>query len=200
MTALPEVVLASTSRYRADLLGRLRIPFRQLAPAYVESPRPGESPEQMAVRLAEGKARSLLGEVSDRAVIIGCDQVAHLGAHLLDKPGNLERATEQLGYSSGNWVTFTTAVTLVTLDGRHAAAWEDYRIRFRSLSSQEIKDYLTLEQPFDCAGSLKAEGLGITLLEDASGRDITTLYGLPLMLLREQFMKLDIDLARLIPR
>ncbi|MDA0789494.1 MAG: Maf family protein [Proteobacteria bacterium] len=195
----PEIMLASTSPYRAQLLRRLRFPFRQMAPRFVETPQPGEAPQQMALRLAEGKARSLVTEVSRPGIVIGSDQVAHCDGRVLGKPGNYEQATLQLSHSSGKWVTFSTGVALLGSDGRQACACEDYRIRFRQLTPKEIERYLTLEQPFDCAGSLKAEGLGISLLEDATGRDITTLYGLPLMLLRELFLKLDIDPNQLIP-
>jgi MAF protein len=198
--ALPEIVLASTSGYRRELLSRLQIPFSQTAPCFEESQQPGESPERMALRLAEGKARSVeaimaVDKPEGQTVIIGSDQVAHRGAAILSKPGNHTNAATQLTASSGQWVHFCTALFLLHSDKQTASAVETYSVKFRRLSENQISRYLSQEQPYDCAGSLKAESLGITLLEDARGRDITTLYGLPLMLLRELFLSIDVDIT-----
>lgn len=186
-TREPKIILASTSIYRGELLGKLKIPFEQVDPAYQESARTGESPRKMALRLALGKAQSAVSRIESHSpfIVIGCDQVAHLGAQVFGKPGSFEAASRQLATCSGNWVSFTTAICLIDERGRSHQAAECYRIKFRSLAPQEITAYLDIDQPFDCAGSIKAESAGITLLEGAKGRDINTLYGLPLMLLQE---------------
>ncbi len=189
------IILGSTSRYRSELLGRLQIPFVQAAPDCEEIQAPHESPLAMARRLAEAKARSVTQTAYPQFVVIGSDQVAHVDGIILPKPGDMERATRQLTMSSGRWVTFTTALALVDHEKRCTVAAESYQVRFRSLAPEQIRRYLQRERPFDCAGSLKAESLGVTLLENARGRDITALYGLPLMLLREQLLLHNIDIT-----
>jgi len=128
--------------------------------------------------------RATLGNGSS-FIIIGSDQVAHLGSHTFSKPHTFEIAAEQLALCSGRWVSFTTAICLIDENSRAFEALECFRIKYRELSTEDIHTYLEIDEPFDCAGSIKAEASGITLLEDTSGRDINTLYGLPLMLLRE---------------
>ena len=179
------LVLASTSPYRAGILDRLQITYTQVAPIYIEESISGESPGDMALRLAEGKARSLDID-AEHYIIIGSDQVAHLDNQVYGKPGTHENALDQLRLFSDRWVSFTTGICLVSEQGDCRTAAETYEIRFRELSDEQISEYLRIERPYDCAGSIKVESLGITLLSDARGRDVNCLYGLPLMLLREQ--------------
>jgi septum formation protein len=175
------VVLGSTSRYRRELLARLHIPFEVASPGVDETPLPGEAPEQLAVRLALAKARSVAQQFPE-AVVIGSDQVADLAGEALGKPGDHARATLQLRRMSGRTVVFQTAVAVVcarTQFVRQALA--PVRVRFRELSDQEIENYLRIEQPYDCAGSAKSEGLGIALLDSIENDDPTALVGLPLI-------------------
>jgi len=181
MTARPALILGSTSRYRRELLERLRLPFDVQSPAIDETPRPGEPPRTLALRLALAKA----GEVATRfpdAVVIGADQVADLDGTPVGKPGTHERAVEQLRAMSGRSVVFQTAVAVVRHDRGHAGAvLVPVTVRFRRLGDAEIERYLRLEQPYDCAGSAKAETLGIALLEAIESDDPTALVGLPLI-------------------
>ena len=179
------LVLASTSPYRAGILDRLQITYTQVAPIYKEEPISGESPTDMALRLSEGKARSLDIDAG-HYIIIGSDQVAHLDDQVYGKPGTPENALGQLRLFSGRWVSFTTGICLLSERGDCRTTAETYEIRFRALSDAQITEYLRIERPYDCAGSIKVESLGITLLSDARGRDVNCLYGLPIMLLREQ--------------
>jgi septum formation protein len=187
----PPVVLASTSRYRAELLRRLLPAFRTLAPGVDEAPREGESPQLRAERLAEAKARAVAGQCPG-ALVIGSDQVAELGGRVLDKPGDHATACRQLAASSGRSVYFHTAVCVLDTRGdRHGVhAWRDLtKAGFRHLDADEIERYVTSEKPLDCAGSFKCEALGISLFEYIETQDPTALVGLPLIavarLLRE---------------
>ncbi len=185
--------LASSSPYRAQILDRHKICYAKLTHRYIEKSIPEEAPAAKALRLAEGKALSV--EIDPQPyVIIGSDQVAHLDQQVFGKPGTHDKALAQLRLFSGQWVSFTTGICLVTEQGDRRTAAETYEIRFRELSDGQISRYLQLEQPFDCAGSIKVESLGITLLDDARGRDVNCLYGLPVMLLREQLETLGLDL------
>jgi septum formation protein len=179
----PRIVLASTSRYRADLLRRLLEDFGQLAPAVDESPVPGEMPAARAGRLAAAKA-SAAPKGSGDALVIGSDQVAALGGSLLHKPGNIENAREQLRASSGRQVDFFTGVCVTSArEKRSWQALDHTRVFFRELDEAEIDRYLARERPFDCAGSFKSEGAGIALFERIETEDPTALIGLPLMAL-----------------
>lgn len=184
----PRLVLASTSRYRRELLARLRLPFDIAAPGVEESPRPGESPQALTRRLAFDKAMAIAGRRPDTWVI-GSDQLAELAGAALGKPGTRDAAVAQLASMSGREVVFRTAVSLVHGDGRRFDAEDATRVRFRSLSAGEIARYVDAEQPFDCAGSFKSEGLGIALFDAIESSDPTALVGLPLIatarLLRE---------------
>jgi septum formation protein len=175
------LVLASTSVYRRELLGRLRLPFATFSPCVDETPLSGEAPEATALRLAQAKARA--AAVSYPAsLIIGSDQVAELDGLRLDKPGSRDRAQEQLQRASGREVVFHTAVTLLEAhSGRTLDKLVPTRVRFRALTASQISAYLDAEQPYDCAGSAKSEGLGIALLEQIQGEDPTALIGLPLI-------------------
>ena len=175
------LILGSTSRYRAELLRRLRIPFEVAAPDVDETPEPGESPLALAQRLALAKARAVAWQ-HPAAVVIGSDQVANLHGEPLGKPGTHERAVAQLQRMSGQTVVFHTAVAVVCQSsGFEALECADVRVVFRTLADEDIERYLRLEQPYDCAGSAKSEGLGIALLERIDNDDPTALVGLPLI-------------------
>ncbi|MEM6986017.1 MAG: Maf family nucleotide pyrophosphatase [Pseudomonadota bacterium] len=189
----PPLCLASTSRYRAELLSRLALPFRTAAPHCDEKPLPDEKASDLVARLAEAKATSIAASNRD-AVIIGSDQIAECDGELLGKPGNFERATVQLQQLSGHRVTFHTG--LCVLDARSGdsqLAVEPFSVIFRSLEHRQIERYLWKEKPFDCAGSFKSEGLGIALFERFEGADPTALIGLPLMRLVAMLGVVGID-------
>ena len=175
------LVLGSTSVYRRELLQRLRLPFTVAAPAVDETPLPGEPPAQLAQRLALAKAHAV-ATLHPGAVVIGSDQVADLAGQPLGKPGDHARATAQLQRMRGHTVVFHTAVAVVChANGFVQTDLAPVRVRFRELSDAEIERYLRAEQPYDCAGSAKSEGLGISLLEAIDSDDPTALIGLPLI-------------------
>ena len=175
------LVLGSTSVYRRELLQRLRLPFTVMAPEVDETPQPHEAPDALALRLALAKAHAVAAQQPE-AVVIGSDQVADLAGHALGKPGTHERATEQLRLMSGHSVVFQTAVAVVChATGFAQALLAAVEVRFRPLSDAEIERYLRAEQPYDCAGSAKSEGLGISLLDAIHSDDPTALIGLPLI-------------------
>jgi septum formation protein len=177
------LVLASTSVYRRELLARLHLEFETFAPSVDEAPLPDEPPALTALRLAGAKARSA-ATAFPTAVIIGSDQVAELDGLRLDKPGNREHAQEQLRRASGREVVFHTAISVLQAQlGRAQERVIPTRVRFRRLTASQISAYLDREQPYDCAGSAKSEGLGIALLEQIQGDDPTALIGLPLIAL-----------------
>lgn len=185
----PPLILGSTSRYRRELLQRLRLPFDTVAPQVDETPLPGEAPAALALRLALAKAQAVAA-LHPQAVVIGSDQVADLDGSPIGKPGTHARATEQLQRMRGREVVFQTAVAVVRADtGFARALLAPVRVRFRELSDAEIERYLRLEEPYDCAGSAKSETLGIALLSAIESDDPTALVGLPLIrtcaLLRE---------------
>jgi septum formation protein len=177
----PPIVLASTSSYRRDLLARLRLRFEVRAPAVDESPLPGEAARETALRLAQAKARAVAPDCP-AALIIGCDQVAVLDGVSLGKPGNHASAVAQLKAMRGRSVLFHTALALFNArTGALQAAEVPTTVRFRQYGDAEIERYLEVEQPYDCAGSAKIEGLGIVLVESVHSSDPTALIGLPLM-------------------
>lgn len=177
------LVLGSTSRYRAELLGRLGLAFDQQAPGTSETELAGETPAARAMRLAKTKAVDASDGLVD-ALVIGSDQVAELDGVLLEKPGSAERAHEQLSACSGRIVSFHTAVCVLdTANGQHRMHLDLTRVHFRHLQPEEIGRYIEREQPLDCAGSFKCEGLGISLFERIENSDPTALIGLPLMAL-----------------
>ncbi|NSL56644.1 Maf family protein [Uliginosibacterium aquaticum] len=179
----PRLILASTSVYRRELLERLGLPFETTRPEVDEAPLNGESPVATAERLAVEKARAVAGRFPD-ALIIGSDQVAHRGNERFDKPGTAERAIAQLRSMSGNSITFHTAVCLFnSRTGYSQLEGVPVTARFRELTEAEIRRYVEREQPLDCAGSAKSEGLGISLLDHMRGDDPTALIGLPLIAL-----------------
>ena len=181
MTARPPLILASTSRYRRELLERLRLPFDVVSPQVDETPRPGERPAELAERLAQAKAAAV-AVLHPNAVVIGSDQVADLNGQALGKPGNHANAVAQLRQMRGQSVVFQTAVAVVCLQsGFEQTDLAAVKVQFRALGDEEIENYLQAEQPYDCAGSAKSEGLGITLLEAIENDDPTALVGLPLI-------------------
>lgn len=177
------LVLASTSPYRRDLLSRLQQPFEVAAPDVDESPLPGETPAATAERLAEDKARAVAARFP-ASLIIGSDQVAHVGDQRFGKPGTRERAAAQLRALSGRTVVFHTGLAVLnTASGRCHVRGIPIDVGFRELSDADITRYLEREDALDCAGSAKSEGLGIALLEFLRGDDPTALVGLPLIAL-----------------
>lgn len=175
------LVLGSTSPYRRELLARLGLPFDVAAPAVDETPAPGEAPHALAQRLALAKAHDVAAR-HPQAIVIGSDQVADLHGQPLGKPGTHERALAQLQRMRGQTVVFHTALAVVcqaTGFAQHDMA--AVQVRFRDLDDEEIERYLRVEQPYDCAGSAKSEGLGIALLEAIDSDDPTALIGLPLI-------------------
>lgn len=177
------LILASTSIYRSELLGRLKIPFQITAPDIDETSLPGESAKQVAWRLSREKARAVATHHPD-ALIIGSDQVALLGEQQLGKPLTHENAVHQLRTMRGRSVYFYTALTL--LNARNDETQTEIAtncVSFRNFSDNEIESYLRKEQPYHCAGSAKSEGLGIALISRMEGDDPTALIGLPLILL-----------------
>jgi len=175
------LVLGSTSSYRRDLLLRLQLPFSVERPNVDETPQPGETPYQLASRLALAKAHSVALQFP-QAVVIGSDQVADLAGEPLGKPGNHERAVAQLRQMRGQTVVFQTAVAVVCAEtGFEQLELAPVKVKFRRLTDAEIESYLRLEQPYDCAGSARSEGLGIALLDAIDSDDPTALVGLPLI-------------------
>jgi 7-methyl-GTP pyrophosphatase len=173
------LILASTSRYRRELLERLGLPFEAAAPGVEEAAVPGEAPSAMALRLALAKAESLGAR---DALVIGSDQVASLDGEVLRKPGSHAVALEQLRACQGRTVVFSTAaVVLDTATGALARHVDRTEVRFATLPETALDRYLKLEEPYDCAGSFKAEGLGVVLFERIDSKDPTALIGLPLI-------------------
>jgi len=193
----PKLILASTSAYRAALLAQLGFGFEQLDPLYLEQSQDGENPKAKASRLAREKAISAttLLPIDTASIIIGSDQVAHFAnGDTLSKPGNFEKAADQLRFCSGQWLRFSTAVCLVDNQGNILSeGLDEYEIKYQQLSDNDIIAYLQADKPYDCAGSIKAEGLGIHIIEEGRGKDINTLYGLPLILLLQMLSGLGYD-------
>jgi septum formation protein len=188
------VILASTSRYRRELLARLRLPFDVHPPEVDETPLDGETPRALAERLALEKAHAIARRFPD-AVVIGSDQVADLAGEPLGKPGDHARATAQLRRMRGQTLIFQTAVAVVC----HATGFTQrdlapVRVVFRDLSDAAIESYLNAEQPYDCAGSARSEGLGIALLEAIDSDDPTALVGLPLIRTARMLRAAGVDL------
>ncbi len=175
------LILASTSTYRRELLARLHHPFTAVAPHVDEAALPGEAPEQLALRLALAKAQAVAKQYPE-AVVIGSDQVADLDGEALGKPGTHVRAVTQLQRMRGKMVIFQTAVSVVCQATSFAqTTLAQVKVQFRPLTDAQIETYLLAEQPYDCAGSAKSEGLGIALLERIENDDPTALIGLPLI-------------------
>lgn len=189
----PTLVLASTSRYRRELLARLRLPFEVLAPNVDETPLPGETPSATALRLSVLKAQAAAMTHRD-ALVIGSDQVLMLGTEQLGKPGDHERAFAQLKKMQGRAMVFHTALTLLnSRTGSVQTRDVPTVVHIRPLTDAQIEAYLKKEQPYDCAGSAKSEALGIALMERMESPDPTALIGLPLMALTEMLAHEGVD-------
>lgn len=188
------LILGSTSRYRRELLQRLRVPFDVVNPDVDETPLAGEAPQALATRLALAKAKAVAA-LHPNAVVIGSDQVADLNGEPLGKPGNHARAVLQLQRMRGQTVVFQTAVSVVCLDSQfEQTELAQIKVRFRDLSDNEIEAYLRAEEPYDCAGSAKSEGLGIALLDAIDNDDPTALIGLPMIRTARLLRAAGIDL------
>ena len=186
------LILASSSHYRQQLLKRLGLTFTVVPPEIDESPRPDEAPEKLVGRLARTKAISVAQHHAD-AVVIGADQVALLGDRLLGKPGSHDAAVQQLMDSSGRWVKCLTGLCLVHPSRGVQLGIAPFSVLLRHLTRYQIESYVRLEKPYDCAGSFKAESLGIALFQRMKGDDPTALIGLPLITLVEMFNGVGID-------
>ncbi|GGI53127.1 Maf-like protein [Oxalicibacterium solurbis] len=193
----PRLILGSSSVYRRELLSRLRIPFDVMTPDIDETPQPRESPEATALRLAKEKAATIANRVPD-ALVIGSDQVATLDSEQIGKPGTHDKALQQLQKMRGRTVVFHTALCL--FDGRDGIASPQHQLEnvrtsvtFRNLPDHELDAYLRIEQPYDCAGSAKNEGLGIALIERIDSSDPTALTGLPLIALTTMLRRAGVE-------
>lgn len=187
------LVLASTSRYRRQLLARLGLPFEVRAPNVDEKVLAGEAPAQTATRLAEAKARAVATQFRD-ALVIGSDQVADADGSALSKPGDHATAVVQLGALSGRTVVFHTAVALVDAgSGRCDVRLVDVKSTFRRLTDEVVERYLARERPYDCAGAVKSEGLGIALFDAIESDDPTALIGLPLIAVTQMLRTYGVD-------
>ena len=196
---MPPLILASTSKYRRELLSRLQFPFETIAPEVDETPLPGEAPRGLALRLGVAKAQAVAAGLRaagrQDGLIIGSDQVAHCAGRVMDKPGSHARAVEQLRFMRGKETWFDTALALVNAaTDRVQSEIVSIRVVLRDLSDAEIEGYLRKEQPFDCAGSAKSEGLGIALMDKLEGDDPTALIGLPLIALTRMLRAEGVDL------
>jgi septum formation protein len=188
------LILGSTSRYRRELLQRLRVPFDVVSPDVDETPIANETPQALATRLALAKAKAVAA-LHPNAVVIGSDQVADLNGEPLGKPGTHERAVLQLQRMRGQTVVFQTAVSVVCqASGFEQTELAQIKVRFRDLSDAEIEAYLRAEEPYDCAGSAKSEGLGIALLDAIDNDDPTALIGLPMIRTARLLRAAGIDL------
>ena len=188
------LILGSTSRYRRELLQRLRVPFEVVSPDMDETPLANEAPQALATRLALAKAKAVAAN-HPNAVVIGSDQVADLNGEPLGKPGTHERAVLQLQRMRGQTVVFQTAVSVVCqASGFEQTELAQIKVRFRELSDAEIEAYLRAEEPYDCAGSAKSEGLGIALLDAIDNDDPTALIGLPMIRTARLLRAAGIDL------
>lgn len=194
MSSPLQIVLGSTSPFRRELLSRLGLAFSVDAPDVDESHLPGEAPEALVQRLAEAKARAV-AERHPHGLIIGSDQVACIDGEILGKPGTHEKAVEQLQHANGRRVSFYTGLALFNAaDGRMQVCCEPFHVHFRPLAAERIERYLLAEKPYNCAGSFKSEGLGITLFQRLEGDDPNALIGLPLIRLVEMLEKEGIEL------
>jgi septum formation protein len=181
MSNPPPLVLASTSPFRRELLGRLGLPFDTRAPVADETPLEQEMPMDLSRRLAELKARSVAEQFPD-GLIIGSDQVACIEDRILGKPGQRDKAIDQLKFASGKTVIFYTGLCVLNAQsGLSLSLCESFRVHFRQLSDEQIRRYIDRENPLNCAGAFKAEGLGSALFERIEGDDPTALIGLPLI-------------------
>ena len=190
----PDLILASTSVYRRALLEKLALPFRCVAPHIDETPQTGEEAIQLVQRLASEKAQAVAKE-NTTSWIIGSDQVCTINREIVGKPGSTSAAIAQLQAASGQKISFYTGLCLFDAAlGRYQLLAEPFHVHFRTLSLSQIERYVSAEKPFDCAGSFKSEGLGISLFQQLEGRDPNTLIGLPLIALVDMFAAWGVEL------
>jgi len=190
---VPPLILASTSPFRRELLGKLGLPFQCASPEIDETPHTDEQPEALVARLAEQKAKAVANN-HPNSLIIGSDQVAILDQQIIGKPGNHARATQQLQQASGKTITFLTGLSLYNSTNQTLQTEVvPYIVHFRKLTNQQIEHYLQAEQPYHCAGSFKSEGLGISLFQKLQGDDPNTLIGLPLIRLIKMLEKEGVE-------
>lgn len=194
---MQQLILGSSSPFRAELLGKLDLTFTQVSPDIDETPREGETPRQLVERLATSKAREI-AKTHPEALIIGSDQVAVIDNDILGKPGNHQNAMTQLKRASGREVSFLTGLALFNAktDNMQSSV-ETFSVFFKSLSDKQIDFYLKKEQPYQCAGSFKSEGFGISLFSKLDGDDPNTLIGLPLIRLIDMLQQEHIDVLQL---
>lgn len=194
MNELPApLILASTSPFRRELLARLNLTFQSCKPDVDETPLDGESATDLVKRLSIAKAKDAKNHF-DSGLVIGSDQVCIIEDKILGKPGNFDNALQQLQQASGKTVRFLTGISLYDIENdREQSLVEPFDVVFRQLTDHQITHYLETEQPYQCAGSFKSEGLGITLFEKLSGDDPNSLIGLPLIQLVSMFNNWDID-------
>jgi septum formation protein len=195
-----KIILASSSPYRQSILQKLHIPFSFTAPNIDESPVADESISTQVARLAKNKALAIATEITNiNSYVIGSDQLASFNGKVLGKPGDFNTARQQLLMFSGQTVKFYTGLCLVhsatkRLEPQVEQTVETFDVKFRTLTEKQISTYLQIEQPYDCAGSFKCEGLGIALFESLNGRDPNTLIGLPLIAVIDLFRNMSVDL------
>lgn len=193
----PNIVLASSSRYRAKLLEQLRIKITAISPDIDESPLPEESPQEIAIRLAEEKCMAVVNQLPESlmpALVIGSDQLASSNEQILGKPLTKERAIEQLLNLSGQEAVFYTSLYVYSTKEQKAFSHlDETRVKFRKLSNEEVERYVGLEQPLDCAGSFKCEGLGISLFESIESNDPSALIGLPLIAVNKGLINFGVN-------
>ena len=192
------LILASTSAYKKMLMERLKIPFTCVAPNTKEKAMPNETAQSLAIRLAKEKALAVLSHYPD-SIIIGSDQVGEIKGKILGKPGTFDKAVAQITDQSGQKVYFHSAICVVMQDKMgeisHQSKISTTEVQFKTLSQQQIKRYLKAEQPYDCAGSFKSEGLGISLFSSINSNDPTSLIGLPLIDLCSILESYDVEIT-----
>ena len=193
---MKKLILASSSPFRRELLSRLGLPFDWASPQADEAPHPDEHPQQLAMRLAQTKAQSVAGDYPN-ALIIGSDQVAVIGDEMIGKPGSYKKAVDILSMASGQVMKFYTAVCVLNgTTGKTQLDVVPFSVRFRQLDNKAITNYVSREQPYNCAGAFKSEGLGIVLLESMHGDDPTALIGLPLIRLTQMLEQEGISILQ----
>tara|TARA_R110002050_G_scaffold1244_4_gene8603 strand:- start:36857 stop:37447 length:591 start_codon:yes stop_codon:yes gene_type:complete len=193
---MQQLILGSSSPFRAEILNKLGLPFIQVSPDVDESSLDGEQPEQLVQRLSEQKAYKI-AETHPNALIIGSDQVAILDGKVLGKPGNHDNAVKQLTAASGKTVSFLTGLALLnSRTGHIQSVIETFEVSFKILSASQIDFYLRQEQPYQCAGSFKSEGFGISLFSKLKGNDPNSLIGLPLIRLISLFEAEGLDVLQ----
>ena len=178
-----KLILASSSKYRKDLLQQHYLPVEQVKPLVDEGLIPHEKPRARALRLGKAKGESVVQKIRSIKpwLVLASDQVCHLDGKIYQKPGSVEIACSHLTKFSGRWVTFSTSLVLVDYRDQRIEVVEDYRLQFRKLSKVDIDEYIELDNPIDCAGAIKVESFGLSLLKNAEGRDINSVYGMPLL-------------------